>query len=407
MNILIINTSELTGGAAVAANRLMHALTTAGVEVRMLVRDKQTQDSRVTAIGGPFALLPKIYERLCIFVRQGFSCKRLWQADIANVGLSVTSHPLYRWADVIHINWVNQGMLSLKEIERMARDGKRIVWTMHDVWNATAVCHLTLDCTKFTERCEQCHLLSSSLASQTWKRKRKLYTSSHFTFTTCSQWLRGEALKSGLMHDQRVIAIPNSIDTSVFHPQDRAEARRALGIEDMGRKLILFVAQRLDNPFKGASYLIDAVKQVAATDHNVGIIILGSNGSELSALLPGIKTYDLGYQSDPHHIAQIYAASDVFVLPSLSENLPNTIMEALACGIPSVGFNVGGIPEMIDHQTNGYVAGLRDTADLAAGIRFCLDDNHWQQLSDAAITKVESCYSMQSVAQRFIELYNS
>lgn len=396
MNILIINTSELTGGAAVAANRLMHALTTAGVEVRMLVRDKQTQDPRVTAAGGPLALLPKILERLCIFIRQGFSRKHLWEADIANVGISVTSHPLYRWADVIHINWVNQGMLSLKEIERMARDGKRIVWTLHDAWNATAVCHYTHTCNGFESGCTSCPILPG--AEKTWKRKEHLYAHSNISFVTCSEWLKREVSRSPLMRGQSITAIPNTIDTSIFCPGDKAEARKALSLPQ-NRPLVLFVSQKVTDERKGARYLIEALKGI-----DCDVMILGGKADEVASRMEQ-KAYALGYVSDAVKIAQVYCAADVFVLPSLQDNLPNTIMEALACGVPCVGFDTGGIPEMIDHKENGYVARLRDTQDLAKGIRFCLNTERWQALSTAATQKVERCYSHLSVAKKYNDLY--
>lgn len=396
MNVLIVNTSELTGGAAVAANRLMHALTTAGVEVRMLVRDKQTQDTRVTAIGGPLALLPKIYERLCIFIRQGLSRKHLWEADIANVGLSITSHPLYRWADVIHINWVNQGMLSLKEIERIAKDGKRIVWTLHDAWNATAVCHYTHSCNGFETGCKDCPILPG--AEKVWKRKEHLYANSNISFVTCSEWLKSEVLRSPLMKGQSITAIPNTIDTSIFCPRNKVEARKALSLPQ-NRPLVLFVSQKVTDERKGARYLIEALKGI-----DCDVMILGGKADEVASRMEQ-RTYALGYVNDAEKIAHVYRAADVFVLPSLQDNLPNTIMEALACGVPCVGFNTGGIPEMIDHKVNGYIASLQDTQDLAEGIRFCLDKEHWQELSDAAVDKVERSYSHLSVAKRYNDLY--
>lgn len=396
MKVLLVNTSDSIGGAAIACRRLMDALTRNGVEVRMLNAPKRR------------GLLCKAIERVMLLPFMGFSWKKSWTIDVNWLGTDITDTEEFRWADVVHLHWVNQGMLSIAQISRIAKSGKRMVWTMHDVWNATAVCHLTLDCTKFTDRCAGCHITKSRLADHTWQRKRRLYESSDITFTTCSEWLRGQALQSGLMRDQRVVAIPNPIDTSIFHPSDRTEARKALFNTQHptpNTQLILFVAQRLDNPFKGATYLIEAVKQAATKNPDIGVMIMGSNGSELAALLPGIKTYDLGYQSDPHRIARIYAAADVFVLPSLSENLPNTIMEAMACGVPSVGFRVGGIPEMIDHRKNGYVAEYRNADDLCNGILYCLNPDNQQHLRDNCLCKVEQTYSQTAVANRFMDIY--
>jgi len=114
----------------------------------------------------------------------------------------------------------------------------------------------------------------------------------------------------------------------------------------------------------------------------------------------------LGYVSDERQIVDIYNSADVFVLPSLDENLPNTIMEAMACGVPSVGFKVGGIPEMIDHLKNGYVAKYKDAADLAAGLHWVLREADHATLSREAVAKVRSSYSQRTVAMHYIEVYN-
>ena len=119
-----------------------------------------------------------------------------------------------------------------------------------------------------------------------------------------------------------------------------------------------------------------------------------------------VPLYSLGYVTDVRKIVCAYRAADIFVMPSLSENLPNTIMEAMACGVPCVGFNTGGIPEMIDHRKNGYVAKYRDAADLAEGMRWTLAEADYDALARDAVRKVTSSYSQQSVALKYIEVYN-
>lgn len=380
------------GGAAIACRRLMDALALSGVEVRLLTAPRRR------------GLWCKAVERLTLLPFMGFSWRRSWSIDVNWLGTDITQTEDFRWADVVHLHWVNQGMLSLGQIEKIGGSGKKVVWTMHDVWNATAVCHLTLDCMQYREGCRNCPRTVPALARHTWHRKQRLYSGSRIIFTTCSQWLRRQALDSSLMHEQEIHAIPNPIDTRIFHPSDRAAARHALGIMDMEQRIVLFVAQRLDNPYKGVRYLIDAMRML---NGNIALAIMGSNGGEVAAELPGVKTYDLGYQSDPHRIAQIYAAADVFVLPSLSENLPNTIMEAMACGIPSVGFNIGGIPEMIEHKRNGYIARVRDAKDLADGITYCISPDNKAMLSTACTNKVDQTYSQKAVAEKFLEIYGS
>ena len=413
MRVLIVNTSERAGGAAVAASRLMDALNNNGVKAKMLVRDR-TSDS-LTVVALPHKSRLKWYflwERLVIFFYSHFSRRHLFDIDLANVGCDITQLPEFKEADVIHLHWVNQGMLSLAGIRKILRSGKPVVWTMHDVWPATAICHLTLSCRQFKSHCRFCAYLpggggKNDLSSKIWERKKRLYDRGNISFVACSRWLESEAKSSGLLAGQYVTSIPNPIDTRVFCPGDKAEAREQEHLP-ADKHLLLFVCQRLTNQYKGMQYLIDACQQLYQEHpemrETIGVVLLGGHADELARQLP-FPSYPMGYVSDEHRIAGIYRAVDMFVLPSLSENLPNTIMEAMACGIPCLAFRVGGIPEEIDHLKNGYVAKYQDADDLARGIRWLLFEADRQQLSRLCVNKVAQSYSQSSVAMRYIEVY--
>lgn len=414
MRVLIVNTSEKAGGAAVAANRLMDALNNNGVKVKMLVRDKVTDD--ITVVGLPQSLRSQwhfLWERWCIFWHLRFSKKHLFAIDIANTGFDITSLPEFKEADVIHLHWINQGMLSLRGIRKILNSGKPVVWTMHDMWPASSICHLTLGCHHYNNGCGNCKYLpggggKKDLSAKIWKKKQKLYRSGNISFVTCSRWLASEAKLSALLSGQRIHTIPNPIDTHVYCQKDRREARfRTTMPQD--KRIILFIAQKATNPYKGMDFLVEACGLLVAEHpemkENTCVAILGGHSEELAHALP-FEAISLGYVSDDKRIVDIYNAADVFVLPSLSENLPNTIMEAMACGVPSVGFKVGGIPEMIDHKKNGYVANYRDAKDLAAGIHWVLDEADRTELQRACLTKVTHNYSQHAVALNYIEIYN-
>ena len=413
MRVLIVNTSERTGGAAVAANRLMEALNNNGIKAKMLVRDKETNQITVAALPQSWKLHWKfLWERFRIWLSLHLQRTHLFEIDIANTGTDITQLREFQEADIIHLHWINQGMLSLKDIRKILKSGKRVVWTMHDIWPATAICHLTMDCRQFETQCCQCRLLprggsSNDLAAKIWRKKQKMLEGQHISFVACSQWLAEEAKKSALLKDQHITNIPNPIDTRLYCPGDKQKARKDLELPLDGR-IILFVSQRVTNPNKGMQYLIDAckllMKQYPDMANNTSVAILGGHAEELMGKLP-FQTHALGYINDEHQIVKVYNAADVFVLPSLSENLPNTIMEAMACGIPSVGFRIGGIPEEIDHQQNGYVADYRDAADLARGIRWTLDESDKEEIKKACLQKVARNYSQQSVAKRYMEVY--
>jgi glycosyltransferase involved in cell wall biosynthesis len=410
MRVLIVNTSERTGGAAVAANRLMKALNNNGVKAKMLVRDKESD--ALTVVGLPKSPMLHwhfLWERFVIFCKLHFSRKHLFEVDIANTGSDITRLREFQEADIIHLHWINQGMLSLKGIQKILRSGKPVVWTMHDIWPATAICHLTLGCHYFINRCASCKYLpggggSSDLSSRIWQKKQQILADGNIYYVACSRWLASEAKSSALLKGQKITSIPNPIDTHIYKKGNKQEARQRLGLP-LDKKLILFASQRVTNVNKGMSYLVDACRQLGdLTKDLCEVVILGGHAEEVLEQLP-MKAHPLGYINDEQRVVDVYNAADVFVLPSLSENLPNTIMEAMACGVPCVAFKVGGIPEEIDHLKNGYVAAYRDAADLAKGIAWVLQEADYESLSSQAVHKVTHCYSQQSVAVKYLDVY--
>lgn len=415
MRVLIVNTSENAGGAAVAAGRLVDALNNNGVKAKMMVRDKLTDSLTVASAGGKLQNTWNfLWERWCIFCHLGFSRKNLFAVDIANAGIDITKTREFKEADVIHLHWVNQGMLSLRGIRKILDSGKPVVWTMHDMWPATAICHYPRSCSAFRNGgCHDCQYLpgggsAHDLSYRVWKRKAALLRSRNVIFVTCSRWLRSAVSGSQLLNGKQIVSIPNAIDMREFMPKDKREARMRLSLP-LDKRLVLFVSQRITEPRKGMEYMLQACGRLAeecpAAKDSIGVVILGGHSDEYEGRLP-FDVYPIGYVSDPGKIVDVYNSADVFVLPSLEDNLPNTIMEAMACGVPCVGFNVGGIPEMIDHRKNGYVAAYKDAGDLASGMQWVLSEADYEELSHAAVRKVSVSYSQQSVALKYIEVYN-
>ena len=413
MKVLIVNTSERSGGAAVAASRLMQALCKNGVQARMLVRDRQGDDPRVVALSPRWLMRWRfLWERLLLFVRLRLQRKHLFDVDPASAGADITRLREFREADLIHLHWVNQGMLSLSDLRRIMLSGKPVVWTMHDIWPATAICHLTLGCHHYRHGCGRCRYLPGGgsprdLSASVFRRKQAILSKGTLAFVACSRWLEGEARASALLEGHKLTSIPNTLDTRLFAPGSREQARQAEQLPQ-DRLLILFVCQRANNPYKGMDHLAEACRMMAA-DHpelkeKVGVVVLGAHADEVAAMLP-FQSFAPGYVADEQRLVRLYRSANVFVLPSLSENLPNTIMEAMACGVPCVGFKVGGIPEEIDHKRNGYVAAYRDSADLARGLYWTLCEADAEALSRAAVAKVAQNYSQSSVALRYTELY--
>lgn len=412
MKVVIVNTSEKVGGAAIAANRLMEALKKNGVSAKMIVRDRQTDKISVVAVKQQSwrLALNFLWERGIIFLSNGFSRKNLFQIDIANTGTDITTMPEFQQADVVHLHWVNQGFLSLDNIDKILRSGKKIVVTMHDQWYFTGVCHYSGDCLNYRDQCRNCPLIRGRVKKDiSWKvfnRKRRMYANADITFVGCSQWIAGLARTATLFQGKKVVSIPNAINMDVFHPEDKALARQSLGLPS-DRRLLLFGSQRITDERKGFKYLVEACEHIHRnypewTD-KIGIVVVGAKSETIDSMLP-FPVYAVDYVSDEKSMVEIYNAVDLYVTPSLQDNLPNTIVESMACGVPCVGFRVGGIPEMIDHEKNGYVARYKDAVDFANGILWSLGDSY-DDLCTNAYEKAVATYSEKRVAEKYKEIY--
>ncbi|MCR5820349.1 MAG: glycosyltransferase [Bacteroidaceae bacterium] len=402
MRILLVSTSETVGGAAIAASRLADALNRYGVEAKMLVRDRKSSKSTTIEVSLPrwlpsfircrCMMVQKALERLTVFL---FTGSKSWDIDIASHGFSITSTKEFREADVVHLHWINQGMLSLDEIGRILDSGKTVVWTLHDLWPVMAIHHHGDIGGEVALTKEKSAL--GLLASKVWNRKQEVYKRGHITFVGCSRWIADEARRSPLTERHDVVSIPNTFPAGIFLKTNHISCAELKLPEN--KPIVLFCARNATDERKGIGYLLEACRRLKDEDFLLAVV-----GASMPAIydLPQPAIH-LGYVNDVSKMAAVYAASSVFVTPSLEENLPNTIMESMACGTPCVGFRVGGIPEMIDHKRNGYVAAYRDSADLAEGIRWVLRNRI--KASDAARHKAVSEWGEESVALRFISLY--
>ncbi len=415
MRVLIVNTSERTGGAAIAAARLREALGNNGVKATMLVSKKET-DAITVAAPHDAALIKYNFlrERFAIWKANGFHKHRLFETDAARFGVDITGLKEFKEADVIHLHWVNQGFISLKGIAKILRCGKPVVWTMHDMWPFTGICHYTGECDRFKNSCGKCPLLyrggySCDLSCRVFARKRKLYRAANITFVACSDWLAESARSSALLEGKRVLSIPNPINMKLYCPRNMAEARESLALP-LGKKLLLFAAYRVTNKIKGIDYLCQAISKLA-DEHpditsNIAVVAVGKESDALKSLLP-VKVYSFGYVSNEKKMIDIYNACNLFLIPTMQDNLPNTIMESMSCGVSCVAFNVGGIPQMIDHKKNGYIAEYKNAGDFAEGILWSLSGSRAAMLSEAARAKVAADFSEAAVSRKYIDLYSS
>lgn len=423
MKILHVNTSDTVGGAAIAALRLVQAERALGHDAQLLCRDHTLPDDTEGVLPLRTTLWQrslKAVERILIIVQNGLSMHNLWRIDTAQLGIDITRLKAFKEADIIHLHWVNQGMLSLRDIERILRSGKRVVWTLHDMWPFTGVCHHAAQCERWKsgEGCGKCPLLKRpkavDMSARTYRRKLKAYRAGHFTAVGCSRWLASLAAESPLFEGQRVVSIANVIDTDFYQPTfaegqpSQANVRQALGI-NAEERVLLFIARDVADPNKGINFLIEALQAIATQQpelaEHITLLLVGLNSERYATALPSpVKGRAINYCSDEGQLRQLYQAADLLVMPTLMDNLPNTIAEASACGLPTIAFGVGGVPQMVETGVNGYLAQPEQAADFAQGIIRCLCSDSLQAMARNARTIAIKNYSPRSVAEAYLNL---
>lgn len=406
MRVLLVNTSEHIGGAAIAASRLTEALNHKGVEANLLVRDKQTEQSSTLVLPHRLRLRWSfLWERMRIWTANRFSLKNLWAVDIANAGVDITTLPVFHEADIVHLHWVNQGLLSMEHITKILQSGKPVVWTMHDMWACTGVCHHACECVCFHTHCHDCPLLQRpsrrDLSYQVFAQKQKAYAQGNITFVGVSRWMTAQARRSALTQDHAVVTIPNIIPLQDFQPFDRQAARTQLGIPQQAF-VAAFGAARIDQPGKGFEMLLEALKRCEKRPLHL-LLFGGLKDQSWLQRIPCSYTY-FGSITTPHDLSRLYAAAQIVVNASAYESFGLTLAEAMACGCIPVSFDRGGQTDIITHRENGYLARSNDIDDLAAGIAWAFDvDIPASHLRQHITTR----FSEDTVAEQYIQLYES
>lgn len=357
MKFLHLNYSDSKGGAAIAAVRHHDAMLAADMDSEMLViehRRHYPHIDRHFRFKETRAFL-RIPHKIFKWIHRPYG---IWSSNMH--GFDLSNDPKVKEADVIILHWVNFYMMSIKSIEKILKTGKPVYWFMHDMWPITGGCHHAFDCLKYMTHCGNCPYLRNHKGSGkekdlSWRqfeeKLKRLSPYSNLHILTPSNWLASKTTESALFKAHSVEVVRNILDTNIFKPKDKVGARRRLGLPE-DKKLILFGANNLQSVYKGWNLLKEALS--LPIDGAEGVIYGGSCPETLQAEL-GIKITNMGNISDLDHLIDLYSACDVLVSPSLADNYPNVIVEAHACGLPVVGTNVGGIPEMIREGVDGRI----------------------------------------------------
>jgi glycosyltransferase involved in cell wall biosynthesis len=407
VKILIVNTSDIRGGAARAAYRLLVSLQEQGIDCSMLTNEKYSDDFTVTVVTN--SISRKLFAKMASF-RDIYLVKKypdksqtLFSPNRYSSG-DVVKAINDKNADLVHLHWINHGMLTIEDIAKIKAP---IIWSLHDNWAFTGGCHIKWECDKYKNSCGSCPVLGSSksddLSKKNWKRKKSIYAKlDKLTIVGLSKWITDCSIKSSLLSDKTHINLPNPINTTIFKAFYKMKARELWGFAS-NKKLVLFGAIGATSDVnKGFKELSEAITEIQRND--IEFVIFGANKPHIPLNL-GCKTHYVGKLADDVSLVTLYSAVDVIVVPSLQENLSNVIMESLACSTPVVAFDTGGNSDLIDHKNNGYLAKSFESIDLANGIEWVLDTNKYEALCTNAREKVMQEFDSKVVAGKYIKLY--
>lgn len=405
LRVLHITTSD-SGGAGVACLRLHHALRAVHVDSRVLVNKRHGDDDGVVRTGSRWtAALRYRLDRLPLRLYPRKSIFASWSVNWLNIARSLKFEG---WEpDILHAHWIGDGFLS---VQRLAASGKPVVWTMHDMWPFTGGCHYSRDCANYEKGCGACPQLGSEsphdLSRRSAARKAQAWSRISGAVVSPSPWLADAARRSTVFGSTRIEVIPNGLDGNLFKPGDRSDARRQLGLKDDERVLLAGAVGTVKDERKGFGLLIQAIHACVASGgaEKWRLLVFGAETGPGQETV-GIPVTYCGTVNDQRHLPRIYQAADVYTLPSLQDNLPNTVVEALACGTPVVAFRAGGLANMIADGITGRLAEPFSTQSLAAAICDAVAASMHNTWRKACREEFERVYALPGPAKQYLNLY--
>ncbi|MGI9239965.1 MAG: glycosyltransferase family 4 protein [Verrucomicrobiales bacterium] len=410
MRVLHLSYSDLAGGASVSAFRLHQALRAQGVESSMLVAKRVSDDPDVLQhrkfkSKWSRALRSRVEPRYIQWLAGG----QVRQFSIGAMGCGPGDQIEELSPDVINLHWISGGFVSISDIARLRRP---VVWTLHDMWAFTGGCHYAYDCEHYHESCGDCPQLGGGreddLSRKTYLKKQRLWGGKPLQIVTPSRWLGECAAESSLFGGHPREVIPYGLDLGIFRPSPRKQSRERFGIDPSLPILCYGAVASLSDPRKGYDLLLEALRGARAELQAMGAEVLIFGTPEIKVETDpetGLRCHHVGHLSKQEDIALAYGCADVFVAPSRADNLPNTVLESIACGTPVAAFSIGGIPDMVRAGENGYLAEPFSTEQLGRGIVSLLADAGSEQRRGQISKAASAEYPEALQAQRYSDLY--
>ena len=405
------------GGAFKAAYRLHSALRREGIQAYLHVLRKESDDPSVlsivqhTHLGTLIPRLAPSLDQLPIKVlcrQKPLIFSTGWFGSINPIKL-----PEVRDADIFVLYWITLGFLGINQIGKLLDTGKPLVWRLSDMWPFTGGCHYSGNCDRFLLRCGKCPQLYSNCSNDlSWilhRAKMKRWATGNLTIVSPSRWMAAKAQSSPIFQDRSIRVIPTGVDCTLFRPIDRALARHVLNLPP-NRLLVLFGAtSALTDPRKGIDKIAKLFACLSAETHESdclpGLVIFGT--SQCPSAIPfSVQVYPMGVIHDEALLPLIYSACDIFIAPSREENLANSVLEAMACGLPILAYRIGGMLDAVVHGQNGLLFEITDDDGFVAGLAAMLSDNLMREkMADESRARAQARFSLIQQAHSYVDLF--
>ncbi|NEW96029.1 glycosyltransferase [Rhodopseudomonas sp. BR0G17] len=310
-------------------------------------------------------------------------------------------------ADVVCLHWIAGAFLDARRLRAI---GKPIVWRLSDIWPFSGGCHYPGACTRFAQACGECPQLNSAeagdLSRDGHRRREQGYRGLDITVAAPSRWIADLARRSSLFGGRRIEHIPTGVDLSVFRPHDPAGARHALGLPAEGRIVLFGALGATEDPRKGYRHLLGTIERLAAAGRrDLTCVVFGGAAAGEIGQLGGFPLHHLGRIDGEAELARVYSAADLLIAPFLEDNLPNVVLESIACGTPVAAFAAGGIPDAIIGGINGVLAPVGDDDALARGVAELLDRTDVAALRAATRAVAEQRFDLIACGKRYHDLF--
>lgn len=398
MKVLFIGTADIAGGAALLADSLSELLSSKyEIETLFLVSEKFSDKKNVMATRSkPIWFFEKCFDKFLNLL--GFQY----------YFIPLSSNKILKEAkeyapDIIHLNNIHGGYFQTNLIPKLSKIAP-VVWTFHDMFPITGHCAHSFECEKWKTGCGNCERLNiypSIKKDRTkflWNYKKKIFNSADFTIVTPSLWLK-KCVEESFLKNKDIRLIYNGIDLENFKKTDKSESRKELGLPD-SKKIVLFSANGgVKNPFKGGEFVFQAFEKLK-NRRDILFLNIGGEGKQKSE-----NWLDFGYVKEPKTMAQLYSASDIYLFPTLADNCPLTAIESLACGLPVVTFETGGVPEIAENNKTGSVVEYKNGEMLTSALEKLLDDDNLREKMAENAVEASKKFSKERMAAEYLKLY--